>query len=77
MKLKLNNSLFFLLFFLLVLAVLIPVSTISIPSFSGIKPYTVVFDAGHGSPDGGAVGANGTEEKDLNLKVSLKLLEIL
>lgn len=77
MKLKLNNSLFFLLFFLLVLAVLIPVSTKSIPSFSGIKPYTVVIDAGHGSPDGGAVGANGTEEKDLNLKVSLKLQEIL
>ena len=33
------------------------------------KPYTVVLDAGHGAPDGGAVGASGTEEKDINLDI--------
>lgn len=49
----------------------------TMPSFSDIGRYTVVLDAGHGSPDGGAVGANGTEEKDINLAITLKLCEIL
>ena len=51
--------------------------TRSVPSFSNIGKYTVVLDAGHGAPDGGAVGANGTEEKDINLAITLKLREIL
>lgn len=34
-------------------------------------------DAPHGAPDGGAVGINGTEEKDINLALVLKLEEIL
>ncbi len=38
---------------------------------------TIIIDPGHGGEDGGAVGKNGTKEKDLNLEVSLKLKEIM
>lgn len=31
---------------------------------------TIIIDAGHGSPDGGAVGSTGVLEKDLNLSVA-------
>lgn len=48
----------------------------TVPSFSHMNTYTVVIDAGHGSPDGGAVGENGTLEKDINLDIALKLREI-
>ena len=48
-----------------------------LPSFSVKNRFCVVLDAGHGSPDGGAVGVNGTQEKDINLDVVLKLREIL
>lgn len=34
---------------------------------------TVIIDAGHGGEDGGAVGKNGTLEKNLNLEISKKL----
>lgn len=37
----------------------------------------VVVDAGHGEPDGGAVGANGSVEQKINLAVSEKLCEVL
>ncbi len=32
-----------------------------------------IIDAGHGIPDGGAVGTDGTTEQELNLAISLKL----
>jgi N-acetylmuramoyl-L-alanine amidase len=38
---------------------------------------TVIIDAGHGGFDGGAVAADGTIEKDLNLKIALKLDAVL
>lgn len=34
---------------------------------------TVVIDAGHGGEDGGAIGKNGIPEKELNLKIALKI----
>jgi N-acetylmuramoyl-L-alanine amidase len=37
----------------------------------------VIVDAGHGYPDGGAVGADGTQEKDINLAIARKLEEVL
>lgn len=37
----------------------------------------VIVDAGHGAPDGGAVGADGTQEKDINLAIARKLEEVL
>ncbi|MEE0944512.1 MAG: N-acetylmuramoyl-L-alanine amidase [Clostridia bacterium] len=37
----------------------------------------VVVDAGHGLPDGGAVGVNGSVEAELNLDIAKKVSEIL
>lgn len=37
----------------------------------------VIIDAGHGGFDGGAEGAAGTVEKDINLPVALKVRELL
>lgn len=37
----------------------------------------VVVDAGHGLPDGGAVGINGTVEQEINLAVAKKVCEVL
>ena len=41
------------------------------------KAFTVVLDCGHGGPDGGAVGADGTLEKDINLALGFSLQELL
>ncbi|WP_188456409.1 N-acetylmuramoyl-L-alanine amidase CwlD [Virgibacillus oceani] len=38
---------------------------------------TIVIDPGHGGPDGGAVGSDKTQEKDIALKVSKKLQNYL
>lgn len=38
---------------------------------------TIIIDAGHGSPDGGAVGESGVLEKDLNLSVAQILQKFL
>ena len=43
----------------------------------GNDPITVIVDAGHGLPDGGAVGTNGTVEQEINLQIALKIREIL
>lgn len=37
----------------------------------------IIIDAGHGGEDGGAVGIDGTYEKDINLQISLKVNDIL
>ena len=37
----------------------------------------IIIDAGHGGEDGGAVGVDGTYEKDINLQISLKVNDIL
>lgn len=37
------------------------------------KTISYIIDAGHGIPDGGAVGADGTTEQELNLSIALKL----
>ena len=46
---------------------------ICLPVWAG-KPYTLVLDAGHGGKDPGAVGRF-SQEKDLNLKLALKVGE--
>ncbi len=38
---------------------------------------TVIVDAGHGLPDGGAVGVSGSVEQKINLDIALKLKEVL
>ena len=40
------------------------------------SPISVVFDAGHGGHDNGDTGVNGLLEKDLNLKICNKLVEL-
>lgn len=42
-----------------------------------VDSLTVVVDAGHGMPDGGAVGVNGTVEQEINLKIAQKVAEVL
>jgi len=46
---------------------------------NGDKPgkKLVVVDAGHGGHDPGAVGLNGTKEKDINLEIALRLAALL
>ena len=46
-------------------------------SASADERPVIVVDAGHGGLDGGAVGANGTLEKDVNLSVALHLRDML
>ncbi len=38
---------------------------------------TVLVDAGHGLPDGGAIGINGTVEQRINLEIAKKIKEVL
>ena len=38
---------------------------------------TIVIDAGHGSPDEGAESSNGTTEAQINLKIALKVQNLL
>lgn len=42
-----------------------------------ITQKTLIVDAGHGGDDGGAIGIDGTVEKDINLDIALKLEKIL
>ena len=37
----------------------------------------IIIDAGHGGEDCGAIGIDGTLEKDINLSISLKLAMLL
>ncbi|MCH5210543.1 MAG: N-acetylmuramoyl-L-alanine amidase [Oscillospiraceae bacterium] len=41
------------------------------------RDFKIVLDAGHGEPDGGAVGVNGTLEKDVNIAIVEKIREVL
>ena len=47
--------------------------TVALP----ITNKTIVLDAGHGGEDGGAVSDNGTTEANTNLKIALKLQNLL
>lgn len=77
MVINLKSKSFIICLISIVTVAILFISSNSITTFSQSKPYTVVIDAGHGAPDGGAVGVNGTIEKDINLQISLKLQEIL
>ena len=49
------------------------ISTVSLP----VSGKVVVVDAGHGVPDEGAESSNGTSEAETNLKIALKLQNLL
>lgn len=55
--------------------------TLALSSYAGTffndKTLSVVVDAGHGLPDGGAVGVGGTVEQEINLSIAQKLAEVL
>lgn len=39
--------------------------------------HTIILDAGHGQPDGGAENSDGLSEEEINLNIVLKLQELL
>lgn len=43
------------------------------PTAAEPEAHTLVIDAGHGGIDGGAIGADGSKESDINLAISLRL----
>lgn len=49
------------------------IQTVSLP----VSGKTIVIDAGHGKPDEGAESSNGTTEAETNLKIALKLQNLL
>ena len=49
------------------------INTVSLP----VSGKTVVIDAGHGIPDEGAQAPDGTTEAQTNLKIALKLQNLL
>lgn len=46
-------------------------------SSTPISNHTIVLDAGHGFPDGGAIGVDGSVEANINLEIVLKLQKLL
>lgn len=49
------------------------VQTVGLP----VSNKVIIIDAGHGLPDGGTVGNNGTIESEINLKIALKVQQYL
>ena len=46
-------------------------------SSTPVASHTIILDAGHGYPDGGATGKDGSIESNLNLNIVLKLQQFL
>lgn len=44
---------------------------------TGAEAWTVILDAGHGGEDGGAVSADGLQEKAVNLDLTLRIRDFL
>ena len=49
------------------------IETVALP----VSNKVIVLNAGHGNPDGGAVSTNGISEAEINLKIALKLQNLL
>lgn len=82
---KLRNSRLIIIFsilFFIILSAMLYFTFMANSSADGVmtKPVlkqTVIIDAGHGGDDGGAIGIDGTVEKDINLDIALKLEKLL
>ena len=51
--------------------------TVPASADEGSDEFVIILDPGHGGVDGGAVGANGTVEKRINLEIALRLRDML
>ncbi len=66
-------------------AVLIILATLTAPHSArsvmsmraGKAPVCIAIDPGHGGSDPGKIGTGGTKEKDINLKIAVKLKQLL
>ncbi len=68
--------------FLIIISILILYTSLcnhnAVITSAGVTSFdTVILDAGHGGADGGAVAPDGTEEKLINLQITLKVKAIL
>ena len=52
-------------------------NSLELASSTPVSNHIVILDAGHGNPDGGAVGQDGSIESNLNLEIVLKLQKLL
>ena len=68
---------FFSLFLLISILILNEIKIASSEQLIKNEIPVIIIDAGHGGEDGGASGADGTNEKDINLSIALKLNDIL
>lgn len=55
----------------------VSISNAKIKNIQNKPKYTIVIDPGHGGNDPGAIGINGIKEKDITLKVSYFLKDLL
>lgn len=62
---------------IVIVLVVVLLSGCAIPVSAPSASQTVLIDPGHGGFDGGAVAADGTKEKDINLAISLCLADML
>lgn len=74
---KIFKNICIILLFLLIGLIPIEVQATQIKTQEANKNCKVLIDPGHGEWDGGAKSKNGTIEKDINLKISLKLRDKL
>ncbi len=49
----------------------------AVPGTIEARPIVIAIDAGHGGEDPGAIGPNGTQEKDVTLAISYKLRDLI
>lgn len=78
MKYLINYFYYFIIAIVLIVIVAVNISeSVETVSVSASDLPVIVIDAGHGGVDGGAVAADGTAEKDINLDIAIKLNELL
>lgn len=82
MKTRKTTLIILVCFILLIIFIVSYMFTALINNFSSVSTNdsaikTIIVDAGHGGEDGGAIGIDGTVEKNINLDIALKLEKIL